>query len=118
MTGSASKSGSRHFSRVLTARPSRAADPPTSTKSLAQAWDMAGMTAISWVSWTSATSLRPSMPPTMMAWRQASMDARRSSSLIPRSARTLSVVGRCGGAALAVGPAGFSRAAHTLRPAT
>src|SRR6516225_2690361 len=63
MTTCASKSGSRHFSRVVTARPSSAAEPPASTKSLAHALAIAPTTFIIWVSWMSATSLRPLMPP-------------------------------------------------------
>src|SRR6266700_1737299 len=63
ITGCASKSGSRHFRRVATPRPSSAAEPPASTKSLVQAALTAGTTAISWVSCMVATSLRPLIPP-------------------------------------------------------
>src|SRR5450756_453455 len=63
ITTCASKSGSRHFSRAETARPSSAAEPPASTKSLAQAWAIAPTTSSIPVSWMSATSLRPLMPP-------------------------------------------------------
>ena len=80
MTTCASKSGSRHLSRVVTASPSSAAEPPASTKSLWQASAIAPTTSSIWVSWMSATSLRPSMPP----------------AALHQSVKTLAVVSSCG----------------------
>src|SRR5215469_7675508 len=63
MTVWAGYSGIRQDSRALTSRPSSASELPTSAKSLPHVAVIAWTAFSSPVSWTSATSLRPLMPP-------------------------------------------------------